>query len=77
MGNSKRQMPTCTATTTRNLFDVKVGNWIIGQLTRTAAGFEFTGARAMDVFTEGTFTNAKDAQAAIARWYAAQQPPCD
>ena len=60
-------MPTCTATSTRNTWTVKVGPWAVGTLKRTAAGYEFTEARSMDVFTGGTFANAKDAQAAIAR----------
>lgn len=71
-------MPTCTATDIRNTWNVTVGPWVIGQLKRTAAGYEFTEARAMDVFTQGPFTDAKAAQAAIARWYEGQQPlACD
>ncbi|MGA1012842.1 hypothetical protein [Vulcanococcus sp.] len=71
-------MPTCTATTTRNLWTVTVGPWAVGSLKRTAAGFEFTAAPAMDEFNAGPFADAKAAQAAITEWYAGQEAlACD
>lgn len=71
-------MPTCTATATRNVWTVNVGPWAVGTLKRTAAGYEFTGVRYMDRFTEGPFADAKAAQAAIAEWYEGQEPlACD